>query len=193
MGMRAVIGVVGCVAIGATASGTSTAAGATPGHVKIISMGLPKTGTTATASALELAGLQVSHNNGDTLARGCDVIINTWEDKYDRLHETHSRARWIVTLSADVDAWAQSVSMHWGRKFNESRLLEKTPARFILQNVWLRQGAREQENQIRNAGPAVAGRHDLRRLLPDVKGGVRDLLPGIVCVFAAKHGQVCPR
>ena len=37
----------------------------------------------------------------------------------------------LETHSADVDAWAQSVSMHWGREFNKSRLLKTTPARFI--------------------------------------------------------------
>ena len=85
------------------------------GQVKIISMGLPKTGTTATANALVHVGLKVAHNQGDMLDKNCDVIINTLESKYEKLDRQHPGAKWIITYSANASAWVDSVNGHVGR------------------------------------------------------------------------------
>lgn len=43
---------------------------------RIVVMGLPKTGTTATATALVGLGYHVAHNQGDQLSQRCQVIAN---------------------------------------------------------------------------------------------------------------------
>jgi hypothetical protein len=102
----------------------------------IISMGLSKTGTTATAFALDRVGFRVSHNSGDQLGGTCQAILNTLEAEYDALDVAHPGASWIITHSANVSAWVQSLQsflaylhahgkpeIHWvgGRSFLRCR------------------------------------------------------------------------
>ena len=84
---------------------------------QIISMGLPKTGTTATAVALQdQLGLKVAHNMGDKLLldgnSSCNAIINTLESHYDDLYYKHPNAKWIVTYTSNVTQWMDSVRVH---------------------------------------------------------------------------------
>lgn len=88
-------------------------------------MGLPKTGTTSTAQALQALGYHVSHNQGDTLpvtnngktnsknSQSCNVIANTHELQYRTLHQRHPTATWIVTYSENVTAWIDSFAYHF--------------------------------------------------------------------------------
>jgi hypothetical protein len=78
----------------------------------IVGMGLPKTGTTSTAVALQNAGMHVAHNQGDRLSKKCNVIINTMEDQYETLAVKHPNASWIVTWTWNATAWYESVQKH---------------------------------------------------------------------------------
>lgn len=96
--------------------------------MQVIAMGLPKTGTTATAVALQKLGLRVSHDNGDVLyadANGsptCNVLSNTLENKYHVLHESYPQALWMVTYSRDVKAWFNSVQAHNKHKWEKYKI-----------------------------------------------------------------------
>ena len=67
--------------------------------MKVICMGLSKTGTVSVSFALSHIGLHVAHNLGDRLSSTCDVIINTLEDNYDHLYTKHPDATWLVTYN----------------------------------------------------------------------------------------------
>ena len=82
----------------------------------IIGMGLPKTGTTACANALQALGLSIGHNEGDILDR-CDAIFNTLEDKFEDLDRKYPVARWIITYSENASAWMDSVRGHLQDEF----------------------------------------------------------------------------
>merc|ERR1712113_1171511 len=79
---------------------------------QIIVMGLPKTGTTATAAALVDVGYHVAHNQGDKLSRRCQVIANTLESRYAELDQKHPNATWLITYSANASQWVDSVQAH---------------------------------------------------------------------------------
>ena len=82
---------------------------------QIISMGLPKTGTTATAHALNGVGYHVAHNQGDRLSSKCNGIANTMEEFFEALDHKHQRAKWIITYSRNASSWLDSVNNHVGR------------------------------------------------------------------------------
>ena len=63
---------------------------------RIIVMGLPKTGTTATATALVDVGYHVAHNQGDKLSPQCQVLANTHESSYAELDRKHPSAKWLI-------------------------------------------------------------------------------------------------
>jgi hypothetical protein len=88
----------------------------------VISMGLPKTGTTSVAVALQQQlRLRVAHNRGDVLAH-CDALVNTMEDAFAELHSKHPSARWIITYSDNASAWLVSVREHIKHDFHERRI-----------------------------------------------------------------------
>lgn len=93
---------------------------------QIIVMGLPKTGTTSVAQALQALGYKVSHNQGDTLANGhCNVIANTLEMEYEQLSLKYPAATWIVTYSANATAWMESFAYHYSyhqKKFSLNKI-----------------------------------------------------------------------
>lgn len=69
---------------------------------QIIVMGLPKTGTTATANALVDVGYNVSHNAGDKLRPRCQVIVNTLESSYPELDRKHPNAKWLILYTTTM-------------------------------------------------------------------------------------------
>lgn len=87
-------------------------------------MGLSKTGTTATAIALDLVGLRTAHDQGDQLGGECQAIANTLEDGYECLGRFYPNATWLITYSYDVSAWFRSLQGH----------LARTPYERVIQN-----------------------------------------------------------
>ena len=85
-------------------------------------MGLSKTGTTATAIALEHVGLRAAHDQGDQLGGACQAIVNTLEDAYECLGRAYPNASWLVTHTASTSAWVASVQSHLARSPYERRI-----------------------------------------------------------------------
>eukprot|EP00040_Diaphanoeca_grandis_P000756 m.16366 g.16366 ORF g.16366 m.16366 type:complete len:251 (-) comp11012_c0_seq1:118-870(-) len=83
-----------------------------------LGVGLPKTGTTATAVAFEKAGYGVGHNmyKGDVLGeRECTAIFNSQECCFDHVfakHAKHAQMHVVVTHTANISAWVSSVQAH---------------------------------------------------------------------------------
>lgn len=95
-------------------------------HIHIIGMGLPKTGTTATAHALLKLGFGVTHNSGDKLGQSCNVILNTLENQYKELDRKYPTARWLITYSANVTEWMNSWTQHQARKMKSRGLQSRS-------------------------------------------------------------------
>ena len=120
---------------------------------EIISMGLGKTGTTATANALFSVGYRVAHNQGDRLSLSCHVIINTMESEFEALDRHHPRAKWILTYSENAKSWLASVNSHIGR-YNcraEERNCTVLLCRFYGCDIGLPPGANGARTHIRLA------------------------------------------
>ena len=80
---------------------------------KIISPGLPKTGTTTLADSLHLLGLNLQHGVGNSFVNNwCDGVTNGLEHEYESLHRLFPTAKWIVTYSKNITLWAISLKKH---------------------------------------------------------------------------------
>ena len=80
---------------------------------KIISPGLPKTGTTTLADSLHLLGFNMLHGEGNFVYNTwCDGITNGLEHQYEKLYKDFPIATWIVTYSRNVSLWVKSLSKH---------------------------------------------------------------------------------
>jgi hypothetical protein len=93
---------------------------------QIIIMGLPKSGTTAAATALKHAGFRVAHHQGDRLGPQCDVLANTMEDGFRDLHALHPSASWMVLRSDNTSAWLDSVANHVAQPKNKRQCTKHT-------------------------------------------------------------------
>lgn len=88
-----------------------------PVHGPIIVVGLPKTGTTSAAAALELLGFHTHHNTGSAAIfqwPDCSALANAMEHRYADLHASyrHCNITWIVTERKNVTSWVMSTRTH---------------------------------------------------------------------------------
>ena len=78
----------------------------------IIVMGLPKTGTSSAAEAIERLGYDMVHYAPSAAPLGwpgCDGLANAAEHDYEELHARYPCADWVVTHSSNVTAWLGSL------------------------------------------------------------------------------------
>merc|ERR1719336_2135205 len=77
-------------------------------------MGLPKTGSTATAGVFHELGLNVAHHTSSVVDESCQVMSNSEEANYGPLDAVFPDARWLILFSSDRLAWLRSVHAHVG-------------------------------------------------------------------------------
>lgn len=71
--------------------------------IRILSVGLQKTGSTSAGWALLDAGIRVSHNQGDLLSDECQAAF-TPSHTYEDLRRRHPDAAWLITYASNVRA-----------------------------------------------------------------------------------------
>ena len=76
--------------------------------IRILSVGLQKTGSTSAGWALVEAGIRVSHNQGESLSDVCQAAF-TAAVPYTTLRKMHPKAAWLVTYVRNFTAWARSL------------------------------------------------------------------------------------
>ena len=76
--------------------------------VRILSVGLQKTGSTSAGWALVHAGIRVSHNQGEQLSDVCQAAF-TAALPYTTLRKLHPNAAWLITYVSNFTAWARSL------------------------------------------------------------------------------------
>lgn len=79
---------------------------------RVISIGLPKTGTTSTGWALVGAGLRVAKGQGDIFSKTCQAIICCVES-YEELTHKWPGAQWVVTYGSNFTSWASSIRRYY--------------------------------------------------------------------------------
>ena len=79
----------------------------------LIVIGLPKTGTSSIAEAIERLGFNMMHNapSADALSwPGCDGLANAAEHEYEEMHRRYPCATWIVAYSSNRSQWLGSLN-----------------------------------------------------------------------------------
>jgi hypothetical protein len=95
-----------------------------PPLAPVIVMGLPKTGTTSTAAALETLGIHTRHCCGNEYGAikwpGCGGIANMGEHRYRFFYEQYGHAATWVLTERNLSAWLASNKRHLARLQNRS-------------------------------------------------------------------------
>ena len=94
-------------------------------------MGLPKTGTSSVAEAVERLGFNMHHYAPSVAPLawlGCDGLANAAEHEYASLHATYPCATWIVTHSANVSAWGASLKRQITKNLHANSKAWRCPA-----------------------------------------------------------------
>ena len=76
--------------------------------IKILAVGLQKTGSTSAGWALADAGIRVSHNQGDDFSDTCQAAFSA-SYPYWALRRRHPDAAWLVMYASNFTAWAHSL------------------------------------------------------------------------------------